>query len=145
MMAHEDARCRRFSVDADTSNLGDIRTFIDSVAREAQLGEARTFDLKVAVSEACANAVEHSGSDHCPVQIVAWFYPDHVQLDINDGGGFRLPSMRPGCQRENRGLGFPLMVALMDEVRVCRHKDGGTCVTLLLYFDRHAAACEAVC
>jgi serine/threonine-protein kinase RsbW len=136
-------RCQRFSVEADAENLADIRRFVERVAHEAQLDEMRTFDLKVAVSEACANAVEHSGAEHCPVQIAAWFYPNRVQFDISDGGGFRLPSMLPGRRRENRGLGFPLMVALMDEVRVSRRRGGGTRVTLLLYLDGCVTACSA--
>jgi serine/threonine-protein kinase RsbW len=143
MTTQENACCRRLSVDADAGKLVDIRRFVDRVAREARLDEQCTFDLKVAVSEACANAVEHSGSDHCPVQIAAWFYPDRVQFDISDGGGFRLPTMLPGRPRENRGLGFPLMVALMDEVRVSRQRGGGTLVSLLLYLDGRVTACSA--
>ena len=140
MTTQEHARCRRYSVDADACNLVEIRRFVESVAREVRLDEERTFDLKVAVSEACANAVEHSGSGRYPVQIAAWFYPDRVQLDISDGGDFRLPCMAPDRRRENRGLGFPLMVALMDEVRVAKQQDGGTRVTLLLYLDNRGVA-----
>ena len=143
MTTQEYSRCRCFSIDADAGKLGEIRSFVESIASDAQLGEERTFDLKVAASEACANAVEHSGSDHCQVQIVAWLFTDRVQLDISDGGCFHLPSMSPARRPENRGLGFPLMVALMDEVRVCRQKDGGTRVSLLLYLDHCDAACSA--
>jgi serine/threonine-protein kinase RsbW len=138
MTTQEHARCRLLNVDAHSCNLAEIRRFAGSVAAEADLDNERTFDLKVAVSEACANAVEHSGADPCPVQITAWFYPDRLQLDIRDDGGFRLPSIAANTRRENRGLGFPLMVALMDEVRVAKRPDGGTQVTLVLYYScRH--------
>ena len=49
--------CRSIVVEPTASRLCEIRRFVESVAADLTLDAERTFDLKVAVSEACANAV----------------------------------------------------------------------------------------
>ncbi len=133
---HSDLRCRRIQVAAESSRLADIRQFVESVGTEHGLDDNQIFDLKVAVSEACANAVEHSGVTKAPIELCAWFHPDKLVFEISDSGGFRLPRSEPGFQADSRGLGLPLMVALMDEVRIRKLPNAGTNVTLTLYLDR---------
>jgi serine/threonine-protein kinase RsbW len=119
------------SVHPDTANLAEVRKFVEQVAREVELDRERIFDLKVAVSEACANAVEHSGSESKPLEVSARLSSRHLTFVIKDNGLFRPPSYA----REDfgsRGLGLPLMVTLMDEVSFTRTPDGGTRVTLSL-------------
>ena len=121
---------RSITVQPDTSQLYEVRRFVESVAADATLDSERTFDLMVAVSEACANAVEHSGSPGLPVKVKAACRGGRLVIQICDYGGFRLPSTANGFQRDHRGLGLPLMVALMDEVRIAKLSGGGTKVTL---------------
>jgi len=45
---------------------GDVRKFVEEVGAECALDLERVFDLKVAVSEACANVVEHAGCQTVP-------------------------------------------------------------------------------
>ena len=47
---------------AGASCLKTVRTFVEDAAVEAGLGQERAFDLKVAASEACANALEHGSN-----------------------------------------------------------------------------------
>jgi len=122
--------CRSIVVEPTASRLCDIRRFVESVAADLTLDAERTFDLKVAVSEACANAVEHSNSSHAPLSVKAARKGNRLVIEICDRGGFRLPVATNGYQRDHRGLGLPLMVALMDEVRICKLPGGGTKVTL---------------
>jgi serine/threonine-protein kinase RsbW len=129
----EGARCLRFSVQAQPARLAEIRRFVEEVGGEFGLDAGRVFDLKVAVSEACANAVEHSGGAHAPLELCAWFHPDRLVFEIADGGDFRLPQAERSAHTDTRGLGLPLMVALMDEVRICKTPGGGTNVTLSLF------------
>lgn len=119
------------SVDPATSSLAEVRKFVERVAVEAELGSEKTFDLKVAVSEACANAVEHAGCESRPLRVSAHLKKRRLIFVIKDDGLFRPPSYtREDCG--NRGLGLPLMVTLMDEVNFAKTPDGGTEVTLSL-------------
>lgn len=122
------------SVPPRTSSLGEIRRFVEKVAGQTEIDSERIFDLKLAVSEACANAVEHSGVESEPLEISAHLGSRRLSFLVTDNGLFRPPS----CAREdfgNRGLGLPLMVTLMDEVTFARTPDGGTQVTLSLLID----------
>ncbi|MBN1630653.1 MAG: ATP-binding protein [Thermoleophilia bacterium] len=107
----------------------EVRRFVEEVATEVALDSERVFDLKVAVSEACANVVEHSGCASVPLEVRAHVHAERLTFSITDRGCFRPPN--PSRQAYgNRGLGLPLMVALMDEVSFVRSPDGGTRVSL---------------
>jgi serine/threonine-protein kinase RsbW len=117
------------SMHPKTEKLADVRRFVDQVAAEAALDLERAFDLKVAVSEACANAVEHAGCESTPIEILAQLSPQRLTFVITDNGLFRPPSSTRGGFG-SRGLGLPLMVTLMDEVTFARTPNGGTRVSL---------------
>ncbi|MHB9150938.1 MAG: ATP-binding protein [Thermoleophilia bacterium] len=127
------SRCRMISVAPEPVRLAEIRRFVEETAAEAALDEEKTFDLKVAVSEACANAVEHSGGDCSPLEVCAFLYSDRIVFEISDGGDFRVPAAQRRTGRDNRGLGLPLMVALMDQVCIAKTRGGGTNVSLSLF------------
>lgn len=133
MNLSETSRYRILSVAPEPVRLAEVRRFVEVVALEAGIGDEKLFDLKVAVSEACANAVEHSGGQHAPLEISAFVYSDRIVFEIRDSGGFRMPGTPRPSRREHRGLGLPLMVALMDEVHFAKTRGGGTNVTLALY------------
>lgn len=129
----EGGRCCRFRVEPHLARLAEIRRFVEEVGGEFGLDAGRVFDLKVAVSEACANAVEHSGCARTPLELCAWFHADRLVFEIVDRGDFRVPQSERGERAESRGLGLPLMVALMDEVRFLKIPGGGTNVTLSMF------------
>lgn len=120
---------RAIRVESETAHLADIRRFVEEVATELALDSERVFDLKVAVSEACANVVEHSGCQAAPLEVQALVQAQRLTFSISDHGFFKPPDP---CREiaSNRGLGLPLMVALMDEVSFVRSPEGGTCVSL---------------
>jgi serine/threonine-protein kinase RsbW len=122
------------SVDSHTARLGDIRRFVEQVAAEVALEEERVFDLKVAVSEACANACQHAGCESLPLEISACLQSRRLTFVVTDNGLFHPP---PACRDQygNRGLGLPLMVTLMDEVTFSRLPSGGTKVALSVSLD----------
>lgn len=129
----EGVRCCRFSMEPHLAQLAEVRRFVEEVSAEFGLDPGRAFDLKVAVSEACANAVEHSGVTHAPLELCAWFHSDRLVFEIVDSGDFRVPQSERAERAESRGLGLPLMVALMDEVRFLKIPGGGTNVTLSVF------------
>jgi serine/threonine-protein kinase RsbW len=126
--------CRKIELEAAPEQLREIRGFMDEISQQAGLDPERAFDLKVAVSEACANAVEHSAGEESPLEICATVHPDRVVVEISDGGDFRLAGRGPDRGSE-RGLGLPLMVALMDEVRFYKRSGKGTTVALSLFLE----------
>jgi serine/threonine-protein kinase RsbW len=126
-------------VDADAARLADIRRFVEEVATEAALKGERVFDLKVAVSEACANAVEHAGCPTTSLEVSARLQARRLTFSVTDYGCFRPPCV--GRESFNsRGLGMPLMVTLMDEVSFARGPSGGTVVSLSVWLDQAGAA-----
>jgi serine/threonine-protein kinase RsbW len=129
---------RVMRVKAETARLAEIRRFVEEVALEAALDTERVFDLKVAVSEACANAVEHAGCEAVPLEVCAQLHARRLTFIVTDAGLFHPPSP-PRENSQSRGLGLPLMVALMDEVSFARVPGGGTTVSLSVLLDRGAA------
>lgn len=130
---------RAITVKAETAQLAQVRRFVEEVAGELALDLERVFDLKVAVSEACANAVEHAGSGAVSLEVCARKQAERLTFTVTDSGYFHPPSPRwDGVN--SRGLGLPLMVALMDEVTFVRAPGGGTRVSLSVLLDQRLAA-----
>ena len=113
----------------ETAELEQVRRFVEQVACEAELRVEKTFDLKVAVSEAAANAMEHACGEEALLEIEARLQWERLTFLVTDTGFFR-PPCPPRGELTNRGLGLPLMVALMDEVSFSRAPGGGTRVSL---------------
>jgi serine/threonine-protein kinase RsbW len=117
------------------SALYEVRKFIRGESEKAGLSAATTNDVVLAVSEACANAVLHSGSAEMDV---SWVNTGEcVEITVRDEGAFirRIPI--PEIDRSS-GHGIPLMMALMDEVGVVEgtERSPGTTVRLVKCRDR---------
>lgn len=128
--------CRLLKIEPQAAHLARVRQFVEEVAQEAapNLNPERLFDLKVAVSEACANAIEHAGDCTSYLEVCATLKGGRLTFTVTDTGLFRPPCLsRETCH--SRGLGLPLMVALMDEVQFSRVPQGGTAVSLSIFVD----------
>jgi anti-sigma regulatory factor (Ser/Thr protein kinase) len=78
----------------------------------------------IAVTEACANAVEHAyGPEDATIKIEAILEADLATVNVHDRGAWREP------RGENRGRGIPVMREFMDDVGI-DGGDGGTTVSL---------------
>ena len=105
-----------------------VRLVVSSLAAARRnLADDRIDDLKLAVSEACTNAIEANlanGTD-APVVVKFWEAPERMELCISDSGrGFNpdlLPEHPPVTDPDRlnfeRGLGIPLIRNLVDQVR----------------------------
>lgn len=98
------------------------------------LADRRIDDLSLAVSEACANAIDAQrpvGSE-APIEIAVDLDPKAVVVTVTDhAGGFSpdavdpLPAADdPVRLRHERGLGLPLMRSLADAVTFRRTRTG---------------------
>ena len=115
------------------------RVVATCAALQGGLSERRTDELSLAISEACANAMDGqraTGSTD-PVHVDIELGPDALVVTITDhAGGFSpdeiaSPLVVEGADRlgRERGLGLPLMRDIADDLRFTR-TDGGTAVRI---------------
>jgi serine/threonine-protein kinase RsbW len=111
--------------------LGVVRTVVSGLAESSSsLNEARVEDVRLAVTEACANAVDAIQRSHpdpavATVSVRCRQGQGQVEVEVHDdAGGFDPDQIRPhppvaapARLQFERGLGIPLMRALADEVR----------------------------
>jgi len=119
-----------------------VRLVVEHTARlGAVLADRRIDDLRLAVSEACANALdaEKAAASDASVAISIEVDDDAVAVTVTDhAGGFAIedvdplpPATDPGRLRHERGLGIQLMRSLVDELTFTPTGDG-TAVRLVV-------------
>jgi anti-sigma regulatory factor (Ser/Thr protein kinase) len=116
-----------------------VRLAMGSLARNAGLDEELTDDLRIAVGEACANAVlahEEAGSD-APVT-VTWIDEDGgVAVEVGDRGAVYDPDA-PVDMFDSQGfssrlvMSLALLRSLVDDCRITPRRGGGMCTRLML-------------
>lgn len=98
---------------AERSALAEIRAFVRRRATDDSLGDWADA-IALAVSEASANAVLHSGA---PELHVTWRpFADHVEVEVRDAGVFKRAIGSDPGGGSNRG--FLLMTSLMDQISI---------------------------
>jgi anti-sigma regulatory factor (Ser/Thr protein kinase) len=122
------ALAARRSFPADRDVLRDVRRF---VAAEVGRLDFPDFvpDLQLAVTEACANAILHSGTDEMRVSVEST--GPCLQITVEDDGVYKQSLPLPELDGEGH-RGLQLMVALVDDVSVRRgtEEQAGTTVRL---------------
>jgi anti-sigma regulatory factor (Ser/Thr protein kinase) len=111
------------------SLLRDVRRFV-TAASEPYLEQPSIHDLVLAVTEACANAIRHSGSD--VVRVTVSVDGPCVEIVVEDDGVYRMGlPMTDGDAGSHRGM--YLMSAMVDDFSVHRGTEAhaGTTVRLL--------------
>ncbi|HEY4827623.1 MAG TPA: SpoIIE family protein phosphatase [Solirubrobacteraceae bacterium] len=82
-------------------------------------GEGDVAEVTIAVSEACANAIEHAYSPApASFELHAWGENGDITVAVRDEGQWRAP------RGENRGRGLSIIASAMDEVKVDRLANG---------------------
>ncbi|WP_424212737.1 ATP-binding protein [Streptomyces sp. BI20] len=126
------------------------------LARRLLLGTMETagvdpeisFDLSLALSEACANAVEHGGpvgSAECgEYRVTAFLDEDRCRIEVTDSGpGFPPRAVgRSGADLAECGRGLSLIEELADQVRFRNRPGRGAVVSFerCLVRREHSAA-----
>jgi len=106
------------------------------MADAAALAPGRAYDLKLVLSEATTNAVEHTVVPG-DVEIVAWLLSDRLVVEITNPGSFQ-PGLSKDTDDRQRGLGLPLMVSLSDQVHVSRLPGEKTRVSVTFFREQCA-------
>ena len=116
------------SVPSGAEYIAVVRLVVASLATARRaLADERIDDLKLAVSEACTNAIEANTStgEKRPVVVSCWEAAERFEVCIADfGRGFdpevlpeHPPVTDPNRLNFERGLGIPLIRSLVDDVR----------------------------
>lgn len=128
--------------------VGLVRLVVSSVAAHHRLlDDDRLADLKLAVSEACTNAIEAHGGGPVDERVVVRCHEDQERFEVrvsDRGRGFdptalprHPPVTDPARLEYERGLGIPLIRALVDEVHF-ESSPMGTSVRLVLFCRRYS-------
>jgi serine/threonine-protein kinase RsbW len=122
------------------------RLALSGLARELPMGDELLADLKLAVTEACGNAVRHAyaGGDGT-ITVVFLVTGDRLDMIVEDEG-VGLDTLEPETAAPfsvplESGMGMPIIRAIVDELEVGRGADGkGTVLRMTKYLPTIASA-----
>ncbi len=106
------------------------------VASKSNLNVEEMEDIKIAVSEACNNAIQHGGNSDGYFDVNYMIDSEKICIEVLDNGqGFDLSDyQQPNLDKlKGNGLGVFIMQSLMDEVIIESRPDRGTVVKLIKY------------
>jgi anti-sigma regulatory factor (Ser/Thr protein kinase) len=117
---------------ADLAQVKQARDFAEEVAADFGFDANARYQLKLAMSEAVTNAIQH-GSTSTADQISIWAENDDGALTfyVRDSGQF-IPQVRNGGDMPESGRGLEFIRRLMDEVDLQPGADG-----TLVRFSKH--------
>ena len=113
-------------IPASVERLREAREFAERAAAEFGLAEEERYHVRLAVSEAVTNAIEHgSSSPEDPVRLAAHSEDGSLVFEVADTGRFVPRVVRRG-ELPERGRGLDFMRSLMDEVQLEPGSSGTT-------------------
>ena len=114
---------RDLSIEADLERLREAREWAGRAAQEFGFSEDHCYQVKLAMSEAVANAIQHgSSTQEDPIHISARACRDALVFEVRDTGVFQEPEEPP--EMSERGRGLVLVSLVMDEVELSPGEDG---------------------
>ena len=117
---------------ADLGLLKEARDFAERAASDFGFAPKACYDVKLAMSEAVTNAIQHgSSSPRDPIRIAVLAEGPALVFEVKDTGRFVPRVMRRGELSES-GRGLEFMRVLMDEVHLRPGKSG----TLMRFIKR---------
>lgn len=127
----------RITVPGKPEYVGTVRLAVSHIANHAGFDIEAVEDIKVAVSEACTNAVCHGDTDRgCPYDVICALKEDRLVITVEDNaGGFNVDEYRmPGSDEiKESGFGIFVINAMMDEVDLDSEVGKGTSITMVKY------------
>jgi serine/threonine-protein kinase RsbW len=104
------------------------RLALTGISRLRPLGDETLADLKLALTEACSNAVRHAyGNGAGSVDIRYELHPDRLVIEVvDDGAGFdpAEPPGDPGDELAEGGLGIAIIRSIADDLEIGAGADG---------------------
>lgn len=140
----------RLSFPAKADYLLLARLALAGLARRIRIDEEVLADLKLAVTEACGNAVRHAYADGGGrIDVVFVVAPGRLEMIVEDeGSGIALAGhgsvpteAEPGPEPFESGMGMAIIRAIVDELEIRDGHDGrGTAVHMTKYLTPAAVA-----
>lgn len=108
-----------------------IRSLAEDAATACEFDEKTVFAIKVAISEAAANAIEHGSpkGEEDTIQVEISCSVDDMTVRIKDNGSFQRRKATENDQLSTRGRGIYLITALMDSVSI-QESSAGTLLSM---------------
>jgi anti-sigma regulatory factor (Ser/Thr protein kinase)/putative methionine-R-sulfoxide reductase with GAF domain len=98
---------------AEPTRLSQVRRMLGRWLSDQAVEREVATEVTIAVSEACANAIEHAyGPAGGNFEVQAWREDGEIIVSVRDGGRWRSP------RGQHRGRGLTIMEAAMDELDV---------------------------
>jgi anti-sigma regulatory factor (Ser/Thr protein kinase) len=117
---HAGPRALRLAVHDAPAAVAEVRAAVERVGTAVGLSASALFGLKVAATEAVANALRHAANDGGGVEVTLAAHEDALEVEVENAGRFRVgDALDP-----ERGRGLPLMLALADEVQFAASSTG---------------------
>ena len=112
------------SLYASPENVAVVRHVLGGVADALDLSPDALADVRLAVSEACANAVVHAYPDGAPglLDLELSARPGELEIVVRDHGA----GMMPRADSPGFGVGLPLIASLTESLELSTRDDGGT-------------------
>ncbi len=132
------------TVPSDPKWLTVVRLTVSGVAARLGASYEDVDDIKVAVSEACTNVIDHAfGDEECETAVIRVSCvpgDEEITISVQDEGcGFDLDAAKTVDEtnpEQEGGLGLFLIRKLMDDMEVVSRPGGGTKVVMVKRFAR---------
>ena len=132
----QDNEVIRLQIPGATEYIAIARRAVDVVSERLHLPGSTRAEVKLAVGEACNNAVSyarHNGAKAASVVVACRVQPDALEIEVtNQGNGFHpavQAAMPPAETLAEHGRGMALMEMLMDSVEYLS-ENGNTTVRM---------------
>lgn len=103
---------------ADPASASAARAFVAQAAEDLHYDRAATESLRLGITEAVANAVEHGAPcNEGLISVSVYIEAGCLTTDVGDCGDFQAARQSTNGLDE-RGRGLPLMFAVMDHVEI---------------------------
>ncbi len=127
-------RPSHFAYASRLESIGRARDDVTEFARDCGFAGSDLHDIRVATSEACANAVEHGHLLRAMFSVDCFYLGNTLSIRVTDtGGGMHAPEQSfasPTQRKQHGGFGMTIMRALMDEVTLLIQEGGGSTLTM---------------
>jgi serine/threonine-protein kinase RsbW len=104
------------------SSVREARLAVTGLAHGAGMTDDRIADLRLAVSEAATNAIQHGRDAGGDVSVRASVTQGELRVWITNKGG----GMRPRLDSPGLGLGLPIMASVADHLEIVSDGEGTT-------------------
>src|SRR2546421_1987110 len=128
----EEGRSVRLTIPAKPEYITLGRLTLTALAGVRPVSDETLHDLKLALTEACTNSVQHAYQDgrEGTVEILYELEPDRLAVEVADqGAGFELLEQEaeadPEAELSESGLGIAIIRAIADEVEIGPRDSGG--------------------